>query len=261
MNFDELWINIGNYRTRFVAKGKGEPLVLIHGLGSSLETWKDNIDYLSKYFRVYAFDMIGFGLADKPNVEYRLDLFSNFLRDFLNALKLESVNLVGNSLGGLIALWFSIKNDKKVKKLILESASGLESGAKEKIKKFMGNWWTLDNLIKFYSFIYYRPKINYDVLKSRFSAMNSEEAKHAYISTLNMKKDWKNLPNILKKFKKKTLIIWGENDNLIPVKYAYEFHRLIKNSKLVILPKTGHVPHSENPDKFNKTVVNFLIKC
>ncbi len=259
-NLNELWINVGKYRTRFIAKGVGQPLILVHGLGSSLETWKHNIDYFSNYFRVYALDMLGFGFADKPRIDYKIDIFVEFLKDFLDALKLYSVNLIGNSLGGLIALLFSLKYESRVNKLILESASGLETEARDIIKSFMGDWWTLSKIKNFYKIVYYRPIIDEKTLESRFELINNPDAKYAYISTLNMPRDWADLPEKLKAFKKQTLIIWGKNDKIIPVKYAYEYHRLIENSKLVIFDETGHVPHAEKPEEFNKVVVDFLIR-
>jgi len=256
----EFWINLKKYRTRFIVKGSGEPLVLLHGLGSSLETWKNNLDYFAKYFRTYAFDMIGFGLADKPKIRYRLDVFAEFLKEFLRALKIEKTNLIGSSLGGLIALWFSINNQEMVRKLVIEASPGFEVGAGNTIKKYMGDWWTIEKLKKFYDFIYYRPIIDDKTLISRFKMFNTPEAKYSYKSTLEMPKDWKDLSKRLKNFKKPTLIIWGKEDKLIPVKHAYEFRKLMENLELIIFDETGHVPHAEKPKEFNRAVINFLAK-
>ncbi|RLI26008.1 MAG: hypothetical protein DRO52_03245 [Candidatus Hecatellales archaeon] len=255
----ENWVSIGGYRTRYVAEGSGKPVVLLHGLGSSLETWKANIGSLAQHFRVYAFDMLGFGLADKPKIEYRIGVFKDFLKGFLDVLGLERASIVGNSLGGLIAVWFAVHHQDRLEKLVLESAAGLEVGARYLIMNFMGEWWTLESLKRFYEYIYHDPsKVNKEILGLRLEVFSSPEAQHAYKSTLNMPREWAVLPEKLPSLERPTLIIWGAEDKLIPVKHAHQYHKLIKNSKLVVFEETGHVPHAEQPEKYNQTVASFL---
>lgn len=253
------WVSVGDYKTRYVVKGSGKPLVLVHGLGSSLETWKNNLNPLAESFRVYAFDMLGFGLADKPKIQYRIGVFKDFLAGFLDALGLRRVHLLGNSLGGLIAVWFALHHPDRLEKLVLESAAGLEEGTRYLIMDFMGEWWTLEKLKRFYQFVYYDPsKVNSEILNLRLDYFSSPEAQHAYKSTLNMPREWRLLPEKLPTLEVPTLILWGAEDRLIPVKHAHQFHRLIKNSKLQIFERTGHVPHAEKPEAFNHAVKTFL---
>ena len=262
MMLDVSYVRVGGYRTRFLVKGEGKPVVLIHGLGGSIESWKNNLEPLAVRFKVYAFDMLGFGMADKPKIQYRIDVFADFLGGFMDAMGLDRACLVGNSLGGLIAAWFSVHHQDRVEKLVLEDAAGLEVGARYTIMSFMGEWWNPESLKKFYQFVYYDPsKVDIETLKLRLEMFSGEDAKHAYKSTLNMPRDWETLPEKLKTFEKPTLIIWGAQDRLIPVENAHKFHSLIRNSKLVILDEVGHVPHAEKPEEFNRVVIEFLGDC
>jgi pimeloyl-ACP methyl ester carboxylesterase len=255
----EHWVAVNGYKTRFIVKGSGFPVILIHGLGGSLETWRNNFGFLAERFKVYAFDMLGFGLADKPKIQYRIGVFTGFLKGFLDAVGVEKAYIVGNSLGGLISLWFAVHHQNRLEKLVVESAAGLEVGARYVIKRFMGEWWTMENLKRFYQFVYGDPsKVSEEILALRLEMFSSLEAQHAYKSTLNMPREWETLPEKLASLETPTLIVWGAQDKLIPVKHAHQLHKLIKNSKLVILEDAGHVAHAEKPQEFNKAVAGFL---
>jgi pimeloyl-ACP methyl ester carboxylesterase len=259
---NEFNVQVGRYRTRVLIEGSGKPVILLHGLGGSIESWKSNLKPLASKFKVYAFDMLGFGMADKPRIQYKVDVFTDFLQNFMDVMGLRKASLIGSSLGGLIAAWFSVHNQSRVEKLVLENAAGLEVGARNVIASFMGEWWTLENLKRFYQFVYYdSSKINGEILRFRLEMFSSEDAKYAYRSTLNMPREWETLPVKLKKLEKPTLIIWGAQDKLIPVECAHKFHSLIKNSRLLILEETGHVPHAEKPEEFNQAVIGFLLDC
>lgn len=256
----EGFIAIHGYKTRYIAMGSGKPVVLVHGLGSSVETWKKNMNQLAKHFKVYAFDLLGFGMAEKPRISYRIGVFSEFLKGFLDVLGVEMASLVGNSLGGLVSLWFSLSDQERIEKLVIESSAGLEKGARYVIKGFMGEKWTLKRLKEFYEFIYFKPHVDEKLLELRVKPLSKPDAEHVFESTLNMPREWEDLPERLKRLERPTLIVWGAEDRLISVKHAYEFHQLINGSKLVVFERTGHVPHAERPEKFNKVVANFLLQ-
>ena len=119
------FITIGNLRIRYVDKNVGgRTLLLVHGLGGSLESWTNNIQYLSSRFRVIALDLPGFGLSDKPRIDYTIKFYVSFLRKFVKKLNLASLVLIGSSLGGHIAVEFTLKNMKLVQKMILVSPAG-----------------------------------------------------------------------------------------------------------------------------------------
>ena len=254
------YVNIRGFKVRCLIKGEGKDLVLIHGLGGSIESWRYNIDYLSsKGFRVVAPDLIGFGLSEKPRINYTLDLFVEQIRELIASLNLKEVNLVGHSLGGLVSLSLTLKHPEVIDKLVIENSAGLERKSREIIEKFMGDWWTKDKLKKFYEYIGHDPsRISDEILELRMKMYEKDEAKYAYKSTLNMSFNCEEFKRGLEKIDKPTMIIWGAKDRLIPVRYAYEFNKLIKRSKLVVIQNAGHTPHAEAYEIYNKLIDKFL---
>ncbi|RLI30010.1 hypothetical protein DRO53_00315 [Candidatus Bathyarchaeota archaeon] len=255
------YLEVGKLRVRYLVRGEGKPVILVHGLGGSIESWGANIDALASHFKVYVFDLPGFGFSDKPRIQYRIGFFTSFLHDFMETLKIERASLVGNSLGGLISLCFTCDYPSKVEKLVVECSAGLETGARETIMRFMGEWWTMESLKSFYEFVYGEPsKVKEEILRLRLRILSHPDAKYAYKSILNMPYEWADLPEKLRKLKNPTLIVWGEKDRLIPVEYAYKLHSLLANSKLLIFKDAGHVPHAEKAEEYNREVAKFLLE-
>ncbi|MFB3903476.1 MAG: alpha/beta fold hydrolase [Acidobacteriota bacterium] len=123
---EDRYIQAGSVRTRYWQEGdRGSNLVLLHGLGSYLDSWCLNISRLAERHRVYAPDLIGHGYTDKPQISYSLDSFVAFLGDFLSALGLERTDLVGHSWGGSVALRFAGLCPERVGRLVLAGSSGL----------------------------------------------------------------------------------------------------------------------------------------
>ena len=122
---DFQFVTIENIRIRYIDKNqKGFPLLLIHGLGGSIESWLNNIDSLAAKFRIIALDLPGFGLSDKPKISYTIRFYVNFVEKFIKKLKINHVYLIGASLGGHIAVEFTLNNKRIVDKLVLISPAG-----------------------------------------------------------------------------------------------------------------------------------------
>ena len=121
---EEKYISIAGYKIRFIERGSGHPLILLHGLGSSLEWWDYNIEALSQKYRVIAFDFPGFGLSSKSEANLSLDFASRFMESFLDAFHLPQASLIGNSMGGLIAFYTALKIPERVERLILVDPAG-----------------------------------------------------------------------------------------------------------------------------------------
>jgi 4,5:9,10-diseco-3-hydroxy-5,9,17-trioxoandrosta-1(10),2-diene-4-oate hydrolase len=120
------YIQIGSINTRYWSAGnQGDPIVLLHGGGSSIEVWSYNIQALAQHHRVFAFDMVGSGLSDKPGVPYSLEYQLQFLNTFLDTFDIQHTSLIGNSMGGSIALKFALQSPERVRKLGLVSSFGL----------------------------------------------------------------------------------------------------------------------------------------
>ncbi len=122
---DLKFTKINNLRVRYLDRNKnGTPLLLLHGLGGSLESWTNNISFLSTKFRVIALDLPGFGMRDKPKIDYSINFYLSFLEKFIKKIKLSRFFMIGSSLGGHIAVEFTIRNRKMVNKIILVSPAG-----------------------------------------------------------------------------------------------------------------------------------------
>jgi 4,5:9,10-diseco-3-hydroxy-5,9,17-trioxoandrosta-1(10),2-diene-4-oate hydrolase len=120
------YVKVGSINTRYWSAGeRGTALILLHGAASSIEVWTHNINVLAQHHRVYAFDMVGSGFSDKPKAEYSLDYQVQFLQEFLDTLGIDRATLIGNSMGGSIALKFALLSPDRVEKLVLVSSLGL----------------------------------------------------------------------------------------------------------------------------------------
>ena len=261
---DFKFITIDNVLIRYADKNqKGFPLFLIHGLGGSIESWTNNIEFLSKKFRIIAFDLPGFGLSDKPKVSYTINFYVNFLEKFIKILKIKHLFLIGSSLGGHIAIEFTMRNRTIVDKLILISPAGCLP------KSFKGTP-SLKRYIKIVD-----AKSSNDINRILTSIDNSlvdrsyanimykrlsmPGAKDAFISALKGSANAPRYNNKLAKINTNMLLIWGKEDKMIPLKYIRPFMEH-GNSRIIIIENCGHRPHVENPKLFNKIVKDFLME-
>ena len=115
---------VENQRICYVDAGSGHPVLLIHGLGGSIESWTNNIGELAKSLRVIAVDLPGFGLSAKPKMNYTIKFYREFVVRFLKRLQLGQVSIVGSSLGGQVAAEVAINRHSLMKKLVLISPAG-----------------------------------------------------------------------------------------------------------------------------------------
>jgi 2-hydroxy-6-oxonona-2,4-dienedioate hydrolase len=261
---DIKYLTIDNVLTRYLDRNqKGIPLFLIHGLGGSIESWTYNIEFLSHTFRIIAIDLPGFGLSDKPKISYTINFYVNFLEKFIKKLRISSLSLIGSSLGGHIAVEFTLRNRRKVDKLVLISPAGSLP------KSFKGT----PELKRFIKIV--KAKSSNDIYRILNSIDNSMAdrsyannlykrlslpgAKDAFISALKGSANAPRYNNKLEKINTNMLLIWGKEDKMIPLKYIRPFMEQ-GNSRIAIIENCGHRPQVENPKLFNKMVSDFLIE-
>jgi pimeloyl-ACP methyl ester carboxylesterase len=246
------------------------PIVLIHGTGSSLHTFNDWTTQLKHNYRVIRMDLPGYGLTGPfPDRNYSIDNYVDFLKQFLTALGIKECVLGGNSLGGGIAWNFTTKHPEIVNKLILINASGYPSQAKSvplafKIAQTPG-LNTLFTVItprfvakaSVENVFADKTKVT-DALVDRYFELTLREGnRQAFIDRFSANKNL-NSHNNIKLIQQRTLVLWGEQDKLIPVEKAYQFHNDLPNDTLVIIKGVGHVPMEEQPDESLETVLSFL---
>ncbi len=245
------------------------PLVLVHGTSSSLHTWDSIVPALTDKKRVIRFDLPAFGLTG-PSLErdYSIAFYNKFIDSLLIKLGIMQYAIVGNSLGGSIAWNQALAYPDKVKQLILVNSGGYpKKNEKGNIGFKLASIPVVgDVLVKFTPRALIRKsiedvysdkaKVNEVMVQRYFDLLLREGNRNATLDIFKQRKFGSS--EKIKNIQTSTLIIWGEDDQLIDVSNAYLFEKDIRNSQLVIIPKTGHVPMEENPLAFLAAFNKFI---
>lgn len=235
-------------------------LVLLHGIGASADRWSYVSPALSKYFQLIIPDIVGFGYSDKPTVEYTMDFFVGFFENFLAKLGVERLSIIGSSFGGFLATEFTIKNPQKVDKLILAAPAGAMRISTRILDQYImaALYPTYENTKRAFRDMAHEPdNVPEDIIRDFMNRMRLPNAKYAFMSTLLAMRDSQGLSGRLSKIDVPTLLMWGENDRMIPLAYSKEYTE-IPDSELQIIDNCGHTPFVEKPLEFNKIVLRFL---
>ena len=267
-----MYIDVEGINVKYDEFGKSnEKIVLfLHGLGSSSLTWRDIPEALSKYFHTIALDLVGFGLTDKPHENYTIDYFCKFLDKFLSKMGVEcteKLNVIGHSLGGYIALEYSIRNKTRINKLILFNSSGLLGKPTPLLCDYLDAVLTIDPVLRYNKLKNVFEKLLADrirllpiVVDIFVSIIDMPGAKHAFESafenststTLDL-----NTINVIKEIP--CLVVWGEKDKLIPVTFAEKFRVILEDATILIINDAGHSPFIEKPAIVYQTLLDFLV--
>jgi pimeloyl-ACP methyl ester carboxylesterase len=245
------------------------PLVLIHGTSASLHTWDSLTLLLKDKKKIIRFDLPAFGLTG-PNKEntYNADVYNIFVDSVLEALHVKSCIIAGNSLGGSIAWHYALYNKSRVQQLILLDASGYPKknekgslGFKIASMPIINNlllWVTPKFLVKksLEGVFVDKQKINEESINRYHDLLLREGNRKAALSIF--KAGFTPNPAPIKTINIPTLIIWGDQDQLINVSNATLFNKDIKGSKLVVLQNVGHTPMEETPTKVAAAISSFL---
>jgi pimeloyl-ACP methyl ester carboxylesterase len=231
----------------YCAGRRGTPVVLIHGLGSCAETWAALIPMLSKEFLVYAPDLPGFGRTPLAPEGTNIRTHVLYLERFLDALGYPRVTLVGNSLGGWIATRFAVEHPERVDRLYLLNSAGLrrENSHSPYAEDRIAARHSLEHMMGF----------SLPVPKFVLDAMVRNSQTPAYAGFIRGYDPREELDSVLADVHVPTTIIWGEQDNLLPLICAYDLHSGIANSELVLLPQVGHMPQIQAPVKVARIIL------
>jgi 2-hydroxy-6-oxonona-2,4-dienedioate hydrolase len=261
---------VNNYAIRYldygvinpIKSGATEVLLLLHGIGASAERWLRVVPLLNRNFRIIIPDIVGFGYSDKPTVEYTMNYFVEFLRDFLKSIRIQRIHIIGSSFGGLLAAEFAMEFANIVKKMILVSPAGTMQTSTKTLDEYIlaALYPTMENARRAFSDMAYDPKVvTDDIVKDFVNRMKLPNSKYAFMSTLLGIRNTQNLENRLTKIILPTLLIWGREDKMIPSVHAEDYLR-IRNSKLIMIPNSGHTPYTETPSVFAKIALDFLMR-
>ncbi|MEW5734831.1 MAG: alpha/beta hydrolase [Thermodesulfobacteriota bacterium] len=251
--------------------GPGEKVLLIHGFSDSSYTWKDVAPLLNeKGYDVWAVDMMGFGWSDKPkDGNYTATGLMEGVAGFMDAVGLERATVVGNSLGGEVAVLLDAAHPEKVERLVLVDAGGYPfkrpfvitlttlPGASTLAPLIFGKYMVRDNLKQVF---YDDSKVTPELVDAFYNRLRTENALYAMtaIGRGHEQEKCDGFIAAVKKVAAPTLIIWGENDPWIPVSLAHRFNQEIPGSTLVLLSQCGHTPQLEKPGDTAQAVLAFL---
>jgi pimeloyl-ACP methyl ester carboxylesterase len=253
---------VDNLRIRYqdnATEGK-KTLVFLHGLGGSIESWDNNVGHLSKKYRAVAFDLPGFGLSDKPHRKYTLRFFSSFVLRAVRELKVGlPINIIGSSLGGQIAASIAITNPSEVGKLVLISPAGFTPksfSSSPGLQKYIGIIDAISRAeIKKALSETTTAQVTGNDAYMIYGRISMPGAKDAFASALQYSTTAKRINT--NKIKSPTLVIWGKEDRVIPVRFVLPFIEM-KNCRLYLLENCGHRPHAEKPKLINETIKRFI---
>ena len=254
---------------------KKEHVLFIHGLGSSSHRWVDIPEALSKYFHTITVDLIGSGLSEKPqNADYTIKGFSKFIVDFLIERvgimdkEHKKISIVGHSLGGYIAAQVAIENKEMIEKLVLIDSSGLLEAPTQLLKDYRVAATDINPLTRHERVkrvledLYASPSRLLPVLVDLFGyTIEKPGAKHAFEVAFDNSTTTQIDPNGFKQIEDiPCLVIWGENDNLIPIEYYYKFKQKLPKANSAIIADAGHAPFVEKTALVYEKLRTFLMQ-
>lgn len=273
------FVDVRGIKTHYVEAGSGDPIVFVHGAGPGAygwAGWRQTVPVLSRYFRCFAIDTLGFGLTDKPADSCADQDSVDHLLGFLDALCLDKVNLCGNSRGAYMCAKLAVDQPKRVKKLLMVSsgsialAMGLErthaqSAGMRKLEAYNG---TPEAMRQFMEIIVNdHSKITDELIADRVAMAalpghdQVQKLQQQYRATL------KNDPNEMQRFELKHRLpkltipmhmVWGAKDSFAPPEFADELRKMLPNVTFEMLENSGHQAQNDESDRFNDIALSFF---
>jgi pimeloyl-ACP methyl ester carboxylesterase len=247
-------IAVRDCRIRLMRGGSGEPLIYLHGASGAC--WLPFLQTLTQNYDVIAPEHPGFGESDNPDWLDNIHDLAFFYLDVIEALNLDRVHLVGNSLGGWIAAELAVRNTQRLASLTLAGSAGLYVADVEQMDSFLA---TDEQRMRAF---FYNPK-RAEAMIARVLDPKQEETALRNQATV-AKLVWQprshdpHLGKWLHRIDVPTLLIWGDHDRMFPIEHAQAFAKAIPGAELVVIPKCGHVPQIEKPDEFVAALETFL---
>ena len=237
---------------KYVEVGEGEVLMLLHGLFGALSNFYDIIEGFKKTHKVVIPIL---PLYDLPIEETTVGGYVNYVERFVAYKGYQKVIVLGNSLGGHIALIYALANPDKIKGVVLTGSSGLFESAMGDSYPKRGDY---DYIKKKAELTFYDPKFASKELVDELFDIVNDRAKVIRVLATAKSAIRQNLAEEVAKISAPTLLIWGNNDTITPPCVGEEFHKLIPNSQLFFIDKCGHAPMMEQPEEFNRYLGKFL---
>jgi 2-hydroxy-6-oxonona-2,4-dienedioate hydrolase len=280
--YQSLFVRANGIKTHFIVAGKGAPLVLVHGGGpgaSGEYGWRRNIPALAEHFQVFALDRIGFGVTDKPAITQTDQVLANHLADFIDALCLDQLYLMGNSMGAYGVARYAVDHPERVKKMVLVAsgsiagAMGVEGSPSEgqrAIRRFSEEPTRENMRAVLEGLLSNKSGITDELIDGRFRLATLPGAVEAQRSHRKYRDQLKNDPNLQQQYSLlhrlpqltiPTIMIWGKQDRFAPIEYGYKLREMLPNLEAFhVFENSGHQVQNDEIEKFNKVVIDFLLE-
>lgn len=265
--YESHFIQAGEFRTHYIEAGEGEPLILVHGGGPGADSygnWYSCLPVFARQFHVIAVDMLGFGKTDRPdpdNFTYSQDARNKHMLDFVEALGLEQVNMVGNSMGGLTSLCVAQQRPQLVKRLVLMGAAGIKQrpAAIAPLLNYNGTVNAMRDVIA--ALTHSNFEVNEDLLEYRVSLSTEPATQKAQAAAMKWIGEQGGLyvdEQVIKDIKMPTLLVGGKNDPIVTPAQIFRFLELIDDARCYMLPHCGHWVMMEHPTEFVRITSDFI---
>lgn len=238
----------------YIEEGEGEILLLLHGLFGALSNWAHVLDRFSKSYKVVIPMM---PIYDMPVLSTSVKGLSKFIEGFVEHKGYKQINLLGNSLGGHVALVYCLNHQELIKSMILTGSSGLYENAMGGSYPKRGDY---DYIRKKVEFTFYDPATATKELVDEVFEITNNRMKTLKILAMAKSAIRHNMRKEINKINVPTCLIWGKNDNITPPEVAEEFLELLPKAELHWLDKCGHAPMMEKPLEFNEILDDFLTR-
>jgi pimeloyl-ACP methyl ester carboxylesterase len=274
--FPVRYVTIHGHRIGYRRGGEGPVLLLLHGIAGSSQTWIPAMELLADEYTVLAPDFVGHGHSDKPSGDYSLGNFANWMRDVLVVLGIERVTVVGQSLGGGVAMQFAYQFPERCERLVLVDAGGLGREVNWVLRlvtlpgaefvlpvvfpSFARGWG--DAVARFAERVGLSSVPAVEVWHS-YRSLTETENRLAFVRTMRSViepggQTVSAMDRLYLAERIPTLIVWGERDHIIPLSHAYDALKVAPHCRLEVIPGAGHFPQSEDPVAFVAILKDFL---
>lgn len=248
---------INGIRINYLTAGQGEPILLLHGWGSSIVPYHQLIDFLSKKYFVIALDMPGFGGSEEPMVPFCVDDYVDFVLDFLKQFDIRNLSLVGHSFGGRVIIKMVNRNlPFDIDKIVLVDSAGIKPqiSKKKNMKQrcFKIGKWFLTQKIPAKLFPNALEKLRLKFGSADYAAA-SPLMRQCLVKVVN-----EDLTHLLHGIQAPTLLVWGENDTATPLADARIMEARIPNAGLAVIKNAGHFSFVEQPYIFRSIMASFF---
>lgn len=268
-------VQVNGQRIAYLDQGQGTPVILVHGLGGALWNWEYQQIALAGSHRVITLDLIGSGYSGKPDIEYRPEQVLEFLRGFMDALKIQRASLVGNSMGAGVVSAMAVAHPSRVERLVL--IGGLPRGVREKlgdtyVKRAietrapvwliqLGNWFATRGLTRtvLSEIVHDHRLLTPAVIERSYRNRQRPGFIPPLIKlTRNLSLWEQGYAQRLHEIRQPTLVLWGSEDRVFPPAVGRALHETIPGSRFELIPEAGHMAQWERPEAVNALLLDFL---